>query len=177
MLQVVGTFHLVASVSALIFGLWVLLIRKGTYLHKWLGYAYFFNMLGLNLSAFFIYRLTGHFGPFHGAAIASLITLIAGFIPAYVRYPRKGWLELHYEFMNWSYAGLVAAGVSEALTRIPASPFWGAVLTGSMLVFLVGGALIIRGRGRYRFANQTDRFNDRGVDWVTAWRERRTNCG
>lgn len=176
MLQFVGTFHLVASVSALTFGLWVLLIRKGTYLHKWLGYAYFFNMLGLNLSAFFTYRLTGHFGPFHGAAIASLITLIAGFVPAYLRYPRMGWLELHYEFMNWSYVGLVAAAVSEGLTRLPSSPFWGAVLAGSMTVFLVGGVLIIRGRGRYRFADQPDRFNDRGVDWVTAWKERRTNC-
>lgn len=174
MSQFVATFHIICSVSALVFGLWVILTRKGTYLHKWLGYAYFFNMLGLNISAFFIYRLTGHFGPFHGAALASLMTLLAGFTPAYLRYPRKGWLELHYEFMNWSYVGLVAAAVSEGLTRLPSSPFWGAVFAGSLVVFVAGGALIVRGRGRYRFDRQPRRFDD--VDLATAWREKRASC-
>ena len=176
MIQFAATFHIIASVSALVFGLWVVLTRKGTRLHRTVGYAYFFNMLGLNLSAFFIYRLTGHFGPFHGAAIASFITLIAGFIPAFLRYPRKGWLELHYEFMNWSYVGLVAAAVSEVLTRLPSSPFWGMVLAGSLAVFVIGGVLIVRGRGRYHFEEQLTRFDDKGVDVVTAWREKQTSC-
>jgi uncharacterized membrane protein len=79
MVQFAATFHIISSISALAFGLWVLFVHKGTYLHKWLGYAYFFNMLGLNVSAFFVYRLTGQFTPFHGAALASLITLLAGF--------------------------------------------------------------------------------------------------
>lgn len=176
MLQFAGTFHFIASVSALVFGLWVQLIGKGTYWHKWLGYAYFFNMLALNISAFFIYRLTGHFGPFHGAAIASFLTLMAGFIPAYLRYPRKGWLELHYEFMNWSYVGLVAAAVSEGLTRLPSSPFWGAVFAGSMVVFVAGGVLIVRGRGKYRFDGMSQRFDRAGVSWLTAWRQRQERC-
>ena len=176
MLQFAATFHIIASVSALVFGLWVVLTRKGTRLHKTVGYAYFFNMLGLNVSAFFIYRLTGHFGPFHGAAIASFITLIAGFVPAFLRYPRKGWLELHYEFMNWSYVGLVAAAVSEVLTRLPSSPFWGAVLAGSMAVFVLGGALIVRGRGKYRFGEQAQRFDHAGVSWMKAWKQRRETC-
>lgn len=89
MLQFAATFHIIASVSALVFGLWVVLTRKGTCLHRIVGYAYFFNMLGLNISAFFIYRLTGHFGPFYGAAIASFITLIAGFIPAFFALPAQ----------------------------------------------------------------------------------------
>ena len=82
--QIVSGLHIGTAVSALVFGLCVLLVRKGTRLHKQLGYAYFFNMLGLNISALFIYQLTGHFGPFHGAALASLLTLIAGFVPAYL---------------------------------------------------------------------------------------------
>ncbi|MDL1944648.1 DUF2306 domain-containing protein [Chloroflexi bacterium CFX2] len=171
-----STFHLVSAVSALVFGLWVILARKGTRLHKQAGYAYFFNMLGLNVSAFFIYRLTGHFGPFHGAALASLFTLMAGFIPAYLRLPRGGWLELHYEFMNWSYVGLVAAAVSEALTRLPSSPFWWMVLLGSLSVFVTGGALISKGRGKYRFENQSSRPREAGVDWITAWRQRKASC-
>lgn len=102
--------------------------------------------------------------------------MLAGFIPAFLRYPRKGWLELHYEFMNWSYVGLVAAAVSEVLTRLPSSPFWGAVLAGSLAVFLIGGILIVRGRGKYRFEEQTQRFDDAGVSWLMAWKQRRETC-
>ena len=149
--QFLSGFHIATAISALVFGLCVFLTRKGTRLHKQFGYAYFFNMLGLNISALFIYRLTGNFGPFHGAALASLLTLIAGFIPAYLRLPQGRWLELHYEFMNWSYVGLVAAGVSEATTRLPSAPFWPAVFAGTAIVFLVGGRLIARGRGQYNF--------------------------
>ena len=90
--EFISRFHLWSAVSALVFGLFVFFVRKGTRLHKQLGYAYFFNMLGLNISALFIYQLTGNFGPFHISALASLLTLIAGFIPAYLRLPRKGWL-------------------------------------------------------------------------------------
>jgi uncharacterized membrane protein len=146
-----ATFHLLAACTALLAGLGVILTRKGTRLHKQLGYVYFFNMLGLNISALFIYRLTGHFGPFHGAALASLLTLIAGFLPVYLRLPEGRWLRLHYEYMNWSYVGLVAAGVSEAATRLPSAPFWPAVFAGTLAVFLIGGRLIGRGRSRYRF--------------------------
>jgi uncharacterized membrane protein len=100
MYPLISGFHIGTAVSALIFGLCVLLTHKGTRLHKQFGYAYFFNMLGLNISASLIYRLTGQFGPFHGSALASLFTLIAGFIPSYLRLPHGRWLELHYEFMN-----------------------------------------------------------------------------
>lgn len=115
-------FHIGTAISALVFGVCVLLTRKGTRLHRQFGYAYVFNMLGLSISALLIYRLTGHFGPFHAAALASLITLMAGFGAAYMRLPAGRWLALHYEFMSWSYVGLVAAAVSEATTRLPAAP-------------------------------------------------------
>src|SRR5687768_15798859 len=144
--------HIGTAISALIFGVCVFLTRKGTRLHKQFGYAYFFNMLLLNITALFIYRLTGRFGPFHGAALASLLTLMAGFLAVFLRLPQGRWLELHYEFMNWSYVGLVAAGVSEATTRLPSAPFWSAVVAGTAVVFLAGGLLIARGRERYRFA-------------------------
>lgn len=144
--QFISGLHIGCAISALIFGFCVLLVRKGTRSHKQLGYAYFFNMLGLNISALFIYKLTGHFGPFHGAALASLLTLIAGFIPAYRRLPRERWLEFHYEFMNWSYVGLIAAGVSEVATRLPSAPFWPAVMASMFAVFLAGGILISRSR-------------------------------
>ena len=70
--QFASGFHIGTAVSALVFGLCVLLVRKGTRLHKQLGHTYFFNILGLNVSALCIYQLTGHFGPFHGAAARNL---------------------------------------------------------------------------------------------------------
>jgi uncharacterized membrane protein len=151
MAQFLAGLHIGTAISALVLGLCVFFTRKGSRLHRQFGYAYSFNMLGLNISALLIYRLTGHFGPFHGAALASLLTLIAGFVPAYLRLPNGRWLELHYEFMSWSYVGLVAAGASEALTRLPSAPFWPAVFVSTLAVFTIGGTLIGRGRSKYRF--------------------------
>lgn len=170
-------FHIGTAVSALVFGLCVVLTRKGTRLHKQFGYAYFFNMLGLNISALFIYRLTGDFGPFHGAALASLLTLIAGFIPAYLRLPDGPWLELHYEFMNWSYVGLVVAGVSEGATRISSAPFWPAVFAGTLAVFLIGGMLIGRGREKYNFEQMASKSKS-AAPWTfaEAFKRRRTRA-
>ncbi len=173
--QFASGFHIGTAVSALVFGLCVILIRKGTRTHRQLGYAYFFNMLGLNISALFIYQLSGHFGPFHGAALASLLTLIAGFIPAYLHLPRGRWLELHYEFMNWSYVGLIAAGVSEVATRLPSAPFWPAVVGSMFAVFLLGGTLIVRGRAKYDFeAMASSAKNDPPVGLISAFKHRRT---
>lgn len=171
----VSGFHIATAISALIFGLCVLFTRKGTRIHKQLGYAYFFNMLGMNISALFIYRLTGGFGPFHASALASLLTLIAGFIPAFLRLPHGRWLELHYELMNWSYVGLVAAGVSEAATRLPAAPFWPAVVVGSAIVFMVGGLLIARVRSRYHF-EALSRQARRPMDLGEALRRKQAAC-
>jgi uncharacterized membrane protein len=155
----------------------VFIARKGTRLHKQFGYAYFFNMLALNISALCIYQLTGNFGPFHGAALASLLTLIAGFIPAYLRLPHGRLLELHYEFMNWSYVGLVAAGVSEGTTRIPSAPFWPAVFAGTLAVFVIGGLLIARGRGKYNFERMAStRKSAAPLTLAEAFRRRRTRA-
>ena len=172
--QFASGFHIGTAVSALVLGLCVVLARKGTRLHKQLGYAYFFNMLGLNISALFIYQLTGHFGPFHGAALASLLTLIAEFIPAYLNLPRGRWLDFHYEFMNWSYVGLIAAGVSEAATRLPSAPFWPAVIASMFAVFWLGGILISRGRSKYNFEALASAFQaDTPMDFSTAFKRRR----
>ncbi len=176
--EFISRFHLWSAIFALVFGLSVFFVRKGTRLHKQLGYAYFFNMLSLNISALFIYELTGNFGPFHISALASLLTLIAGFVPAYLRLPRKGWLDLHYEFMNWSYVGLVAAGVSEAATRIPSSPFWPAVIGGSIAVFVIGGLLInsLRPKAVTRARESLSQSTEEPMDFFAALKHRRSTC-
>jgi len=137
-----GLLHLLAAAVALVAGAAVLLGRKGTRRHRRLGVAYVVAMLVLNASALAIYRLSGAFGPFHAAALVSLATVIPGYFT--VRAKRPGWLLRHYLWMTFSYAGLIAAAVSEAATRLPSAPFWGAVAAGSALVLLVSAVWIVR---------------------------------
>ena len=138
--------HIIAAVAALLLGGVVFLMRKGTRLHVRVGYGYVVSMVVMNLTAFGIYRLTGSLNPFHVGAFFSLATTLAGWVPAIRRKPRDRWLRLHFEFMSWSYVGLVAGAVSEVGTRLPQAPFVGAVVAGSMAVFLLGGVLIVRAR-------------------------------
>lgn len=145
----IGLIHLLSAFVALLLGLGVFLARKGTRLHKGLGYGYVLSMVVLNLTAFLIYRLYGRFGPFHIAALISSATLVAGFIPAFLRRPQGRWLAWHYEFMAWSYVGLLAAGVAETAVRLPKVPFWGAVFGGSVIVSAAGAFVISRARSRF----------------------------
>lgn len=76
-----GAFHLIVAIIALSSGTVVLILKKGTGLHKQLGYVYALSMLLVNSTAFGIYRLWGGFGIFHAAAIVGLLTLLAGMVP------------------------------------------------------------------------------------------------
>jgi hypothetical protein len=108
-------------------------------MHVRFGYAYAGMMFILNASAFLIYDLFGSFGPFHWAALISLSTLIAGLVPAFFRWPEKNWLELHYEFMNWSIVGLYAAFWSETFTRFfRFEGFWILVSTATFMTVAAG---------------------------------------
>jgi uncharacterized membrane protein len=113
-----GFVHLLFSILALILGSWVLFSPKGTSSHKKAGYVYVVAMLGVNLTAFFMYRLFGHFGMFHWMALVSLATLLAGMVPMLLKKPRS-YVSLHFNFMYWSVFGLYGAFVAETLVRIP----------------------------------------------------------
>lgn len=141
----IGPIHVAFAIAALVIGLAVLLQPKGTGTHRLLGRGYAISMLGLNVTAFMLYRLFGYFGPFHVAALISLFTVIAGFVPARWRRPRGRWVEYHAYWMSWSYVGLLAAAASEATTRIPESPFWWMVV-GSTLLVVFGGMSVINRR-------------------------------
>ena len=146
MQSTIADVHIIAAVAALLLGGVVFPMRKGTRLHVRVGFGYVVSMIVMNVTAFGIYRLTGSVNPFHMGAFFSLATVLAGWVPAIRRKPRDGWLQLHFEFMSWSYVGLVAGAVSEAVTRLPQAPFVGAVVAGSAMVFLLGGMLIVRAR-------------------------------
>jgi uncharacterized membrane protein len=140
----IGTAHIAFALVAIASGAWVLLRRKGDATHRWRGWVYVGSMIGLNVSALFVYDLTGSFGPFHAMAIASLVGVLIGVGYVRLRRPPGAWRYLHATWMSWSYVGLLAAAASEAATRLPESPFWWMVLVASGVVLAVGGLLIIR---------------------------------
>ncbi|MFC4252782.1 DUF2306 domain-containing protein [Sinimarinibacterium flocculans] len=148
----IATIHVLFSVLAIAVGVVIFSIRRGTPVHRRLGYVYIGAMLALNGSALMLYARDGSFGPFHIAALLSLATLTAGAVPVMLRRPRGGWLPLHWELMSWSFVGLIAAAVAEAVFRIPGIAYWPSIITGTLAVFVGGGAWVYRNRRHMRQA-------------------------
>jgi uncharacterized membrane protein len=149
-----GQLHFATALVALCSGAFVVFQVKGTPLHRRVGWVYVASMLVLNVSALTLYRLTGTFGPFHVAALLSLMTVVAGVVAARQRMRgNRTWLRRHYFFMSYSYLGLVAAAIAETATRWPAlqavaggptAAFWTTVIIASVAVFVVGGVVVRR---------------------------------
>jgi len=145
-MSTLGWIHMVFGIVALLAGSAVVLLRKGSRWHRALGHVYLTSMISLNVTALFIYRLFGHFGPFHWLALSSLLTLMAGMVPVFTRRPKGLWLERHAIFINISFIGLVAATSAEITSRIPGlkEAFGPVVGLTSALVIGIGMALLFR---------------------------------
>lgn len=133
-----GQIHLISGVVALIFGGAVLMAKKGTQLHRKVGYLYVASMAVLIISSFFIYRLFGKFGVFHFFSLTATFSLIAGMFPMFkkVRTPKD--IDTHFIRMYWSVAGLYAAFAAESFVRIPKfGGFWQAVAWSFVIAFVV----------------------------------------
>jgi uncharacterized membrane protein len=114
-----GWLHTAAAILALLAGAWIFWKPKGTRQHRQLGYVYFASMLLLNFSAIPITNMTGSIGLFHVFVVISLPTVLgAMYFPMFARL-NPNWKRRHFEFTYWSYVGLVAAFVAEALVRLP----------------------------------------------------------
>lgn len=137
-----GGVHTGFSLLAMLFGLFVLFTKKGTLRHKKVGYLYSVCMLGVCLTAFLLYNLTGKFGVFHVASIVSLVTLLGGMVPMILKRPKGGYVPLHYWFMYYSVLGLYAAFFSELLVRVPETPFFGMVGIATGATMFIGSAYI-----------------------------------
>ena len=105
-------FHTITGLLSLIAGLAIILLNKGTPLHKAVGRVYVISMYVLCLASFTIRDTTPFFkglGMFHIMALVSLGTVTAGLVPVLYRRNFKDWYGWHYSFMLWSYVGLVMA--------------------------------------------------------------------
>ncbi len=136
-----GLLHIVSSILALIFGVFVIVTKKGTRRHVRVGYFYFCSMVILLSSSFLIYRLFNKFGIFHYMGALAVIVLALGMLPIWFKWPKKGWKMMHYNFMYWSVVALYEAFAAELLTRIPSSPFYGTI--GITIGLIMGLGFII----------------------------------
>lgn len=139
-----GLAHFLTALVAIVAGGLVVAAPKGTRYHRWVGRVYFAAMLVLNVTALLIYRLWGHFGPFHAAALVSLVTVVLGVVAVRRRKPAKTWRIGHAYWMSWSYVGLLAAAVAETSTRLLNFNFGLTVAVASFAVLGVGAVVINR---------------------------------
>lgn len=137
-----GAIHLSVSLLAMASGLYVFLNPKGTAKHKAIGYVYVASMILVNATALMIYHLTNRFNALHFFAIVGLLTVLAGVAPAMLKKPRVSWASLHYQFMSWSYVGLISAFGAELSVRLPKKPFWAMVGISSAAISAIGGVII-----------------------------------
>lgn len=137
-----GLGHFWTALLAIAAGAVVVFKRKGTRFHRRAGRVYLAAMLAVNFSAFAIFDLYGHFGPFHVAAAISLFSVLMGVIAAWRRKPAHGWRVAHAYWMCWSYVGLLAAAVSETSTRYLDYHFGWTVGIATGAVILAGAMVI-----------------------------------
>jgi uncharacterized membrane protein len=159
----IGLIHLISGVVALISGGLVIVLKKGTLIHKRIGYIYVISMAILIISSFGIYRLFGKFGLFHYLSIISSFSLIAGMIPMFKKTRTPKDYETHFKRMYWSVVGLFAAFAAESFVRVPKfGGFWNAVAWSFVLVFIICLIAFIKmrpvwskkfGKGRTQISN------------------------
>ena len=137
-----GLAHVTFGVASLVLGVGVFSLAKGTALHRAVGALYVFSMFGLHVTALLIYRVFGGFGVFHVISLINVGILMAGFGAVLLQYPHKHWLTYHYYFMGWSYVGLLAATGAEIAVRVVHWSFTLAVAAPTIVVTLLGGALV-----------------------------------
>ena len=106
--------HALAAITALVLGIIQLTRRKGTTLHKYVGYVWVLLMLYVSFSSFFIHdlRLIGPFSPIHFLSVFTIGSVIYAIIMI-----RRGEITKHKRTMTLLfYLGLLLTG---AFTLLP----------------------------------------------------------
>lgn len=98
--------HLAAALLAFALGALVLIRRKGTPTHRWLGRVWVLLMLFIAAGSFAIRELNAPYpSPIHLLSAWTIVSLTAG-----IYCIRKGRIRAHAGFMAGTFAGLAVAG-------------------------------------------------------------------
>jgi uncharacterized membrane protein len=123
--------------------------KRGAF-HRARGYAFVYAMLLVDGTALLLYRFTGSFNMFHVGALVNLVCIVGAIVPMLWTPRLQGWKYRHYYFISWSYVGLLAAAVNEAIVRSVAlashAQTWSVSAVVTVLVSGIGYILIERHR-------------------------------
>lgn len=154
-----GLVHLVFSILSLLTGSFVLGFKKGTKIHKKIGYVYSASMIIVLATSFTMYNLFGTWGIFHWAAGVSTITLALGMIPILTKRPKKNYISMHFSFMYWSVIGLYGAFMAEFFVRFPKTVVESGI-PNEVFYNMTGIAVAITmGLGAYFFIKRIPKWN------------------
>jgi uncharacterized membrane protein len=104
--------HTINGIICLVTGMLIIFLNKGTSSHRRVGWVYVVSMYMLCVVSFSIKDTTPFFrgfGMFHVMSLASIATVSAGFLPVLRRKTQKNWYSKHFDYMLWSYVGLIMA--------------------------------------------------------------------
>lgn len=87
--------------------------------------------------------MTGRFNTFHALAIFSRATVVAGVAQVLGRRHWREWMWRHYQYMAWSYVGLLAATCNEAFVRIPPLQRWAAGTTPPLPLLAMATVVVL----------------------------------
>ena len=97
--------HLAAALAAVALGVLMLLMRKGTRAHRWMGRGWVALMAFVAIGSFWI-RHTGGLSWIHGLSAMTLVFLVLAIWAI-----RTGRPRMHRHLMTGTFAGLVIAGL------------------------------------------------------------------
>jgi uncharacterized membrane protein len=99
--------HIITAVCALVLGTVILLMKKGTRIHKTIGRVWCLAMYVTAISSFAVTSLfPGHLSPIHILSLVTLVTLPLGLLAR-----RQGNILHHARIMQGNFIGLLVAGV------------------------------------------------------------------
>ncbi|CAN5628743.1 hypothetical protein BH24ACT22_BH24ACT22_13860 [soil metagenome] len=143
--------HTGAAIFAILCGILVLILEKGTSTHKMIGKIYATAILTLCVFSIFIQEINGGFSIFHLISIQTTVFVIAGLCALLLRNKLEHWYVWHLRFMLYSYVTLVVTGIAQAFEYLP---FESGLLNAVVFIqapAFVGWALIeFRGVPRWR---------------------------
>ena len=139
--QALATGHVLAAVSALLVGAAVLLVPKGTHIHRAIGTVYVLALVLVNVAALSLHR-ESTFGVFHALAVASLVTIAVGLSALLLGKRSPPVIATHAYCMTWSYAGLVAAGCGQLVVAVGQGDGGWAVPVVIVTVLSISGVVI-----------------------------------
>ncbi|MTI38594.1 DUF2306 domain-containing protein [Fulvivirga lutimaris] len=114
----VGGIHFFSAILGMTTGLFIFITKKGTQVHKRVGYVFIISLLTVNISSMFIYDFNnGSISVFHFLIPVSLLFLLYGTLPMFIKSLSKNKINKHIIGMNGAAIGLWAAGATEYFVR------------------------------------------------------------